>query len=485
MYRKNQRGHDFSCVQKPKYRIFLFSMLLAAALLSALLTGCRQSKDTLESLLADTNAAHQKINNDGLKQKFSPRSPVNENGQRITFTEQHAYFGYPDSYDPDLLLSPEQMKEDVTYLFDSLYACYGNYDRMGGRTAFDKAEQAILEECAEKAPLKAEEFQQLLLSHLEFVKDSHFTINGVDTNPSQIAFFFRETEFCKTEDGYAAKDGKAVASIDGYDDLNVLFHRSISPEGEIVYYPVLLKDCLSTDAYASTQICTDKLTVHYDDGSTQVLQCEPYTLSDLLNTAESDAIPEVNEGDTLPVCRIYSFMQTDEPEWQEKAQKGAELLKNSKVGILDMRFNSGGYDDAAMDWLKEYAGASVPTNALHFEGFFNSQQTDSRDLWIENENVLIILTSKRTASSGEWLVDAAHNLENVLVIGENTSGSMLGSAIYVPLKNSNLKIGMGMSQSFIPSENDYFEEYRGLCPDLWVPAGEAEELANKLIERLT
>ena len=106
-------------------------------------------------------------------------------------------------------------------------------------------------------------------------------------------------------------------------------------------------------------------------------------------------------------------------------------------------------------------------------------------MWIENENVLIILTSKRTASSGEWLVDAAHNLENVLVIGENTSGSMLGSAIYVPLKNSNLKIGMGMSQSFIPSENDYFEEYRGLCPDLWVPAGEAEELANKLIERLT
>ena len=485
MDEKKSRRHCRSRIWNTKLRMISLSILLAAALLCGLLTGCRQPKDTLETLLADTNAAHQEIHNDGLEENYVKRSPRTKDGQLITFTDLHSFFGYSDSYDPDLLLSQEQMEEDAAYLFEALYACYGNYDRMGGQEAFDKAEQTILEECAQKAPLRAEEFQELLLSNLEFVKDSHFTINGVDTNPSQIAFFFRETEFCKTEDGYAAKDGKAVASVDGYDDLDALFKRSISPEGEIVYYPVLLKDCLSTDAYASTQICTDKLTVHYTDGSTQILQCEPYTLSDLLETAEPDAIPEVSEDGALPICRIYSFMRRNQPEWQEQAQKGAELLKNSKVGILDMRFNSGGYDDAAMGWLKEYAGTSVPTNALHFSGFSRSQETDSRDLWIENENVLIILTSKRTASSGEWLVDAAHNLENVLVIGENTSGSMLGSAISVPLKNSNLKIGMGMTQSFIPSENDYFEEYRGLCPDLWVPAGEAEELANKLIERLT
>ena len=472
-------------IQNTKCRIFLLSVLLIAVFLGVLLAGCRRSEETLETLLASTNAAHQAINNEGLKQNFTKREPVDENGQPITLRGQHTYFGYPDTYDPDLLLSQEQMEEDVGHLFEAIYACYGNYDRMGGKVAFDKAEQSILEECAQKAPLRAEDFQKLLLSNLGFVKDSHFTINGVDTNPSQIAFFFRETTFCKTENGYAAKDGQAVASVEGYDDLDALFRRSISPEGEIVYYPVLLKDCLSTDAYDAAQICTDALTVHYTDGSTQVLQCEPYTLSDFLKTAEPDAIPEVSEEGDLPICRIYSFMRTNEPEWQEQAQKGAELLKNSKVGILDMSFNSGGYGDATMDWLKEYAGTAVPTNALHFDGFSNSQQTDSRDLWIENENVLIILTSKRTASSGEWLVDAANNLENVLIIGENTSGSMVGDAISIPLENSNLKIGMGMSQSFIPSENDYFEEYRGLYPDLWVPAGEAEELAVKLIQRLT
>ena len=33
-------------------------------------------------------------------------------------------------------------------------------------------------------------------------------------------------------------------------------------------------------------------------------------------------------------------------------------------------------------------------------------------------------------------------------------------------------------------QGDYFEEGRGLLPDIWVPAGEAEELAVKLIENL-
>jgi hypothetical protein len=35
-----------------------------------------------------------------------------------------------------------------------------------------------------------------------------------------------------------------------------------------------------------------------------------------------------------------------------------------------------------------------------------------------------------------------------------------------------------------PDDPDYFEEFRGFYPDIWVPAAEAEELAVKLMERL-
>lgn len=43
---------------------------------------------------------------------------------------------------------------------------------------------------------------------------------------------------------------------------------------------------------------------------------------------------------------------------------------------------------------------------------------------------------------------------------------------------------MGSGRFHVPQDWDYFEELRGFYPDLWVPAGEAEELAVKLMENL-
>ena len=60
---------------------------------------------------------------------------------------------------------------------------------------------------------------------------------------------------------------------------------------------------------------------------------------------------------------------------------------------------------------------------------------------------------------------------------------MIGSSAPVQLPNSKLSITIGPSQAIIPDTNDYFEEYRGFYPDLWVPAGEGEELAVKLLEQ--
>ena len=84
-------------------------------------------------------------------------------------------------------------------------------------------------------------------------------------------FFFREVAFYKTEGRLYQRD-KRVASVDGYSDLDELFKRSISPEGEIVYYPVLPKE--TTD---QREMCDD-LTARYANGSTQTLTAEPYQI---------------------------------------------------------------------------------------------------------------------------------------------------------------------------------------------------------------
>ena len=173
----------------------------ALALAACLLAGCAPSlppQPTLDELLAEVNAEHQAIDNDGLRGRFALRQPVNENGEPVSMSERYSYYTTdPEPYDPDLVLTQEQMIEDVTYLFDALYTCYGNYDRMGGQAAFDAAEQAILEECAQYSSLRAEEFQKLLVPHFAFVKDAHFQIQNQSPNPLWYPFFFREEVFTR------------------------------------------------------------------------------------------------------------------------------------------------------------------------------------------------------------------------------------------------------------------------------------------------
>ena len=451
------------------------ALALVACLALASCAPALPPQPTLDELLAETNAAHQAIDNDGLRGRFALRQPVDENGDYV-YTS--AYYTYPEDthpYDPDLVLTRQQMEEDVVYLFDALYACYGNYDKMGGQAAFDAAEQAILEECAQYSSLRAEEFQKLLVPHFAFVKDAHFQIQNQAPNPLWYPFFFREVAFYEDDGQYITADGKTVASVDGYDDLSQLFKRSISPEGEIVYYPVLLKDSTT---------CDETLTVHYTDGSAQTLQCEPYDTAYSFQSIDRDAVPEVRYDNDIPVLQVNTVQSQTASNWYEGFQEGASLLGNAKIGILDLRFNGGGQGEVAVEWLKDYAKTVVPSNSLLFKAFSGVQTSNARDLWISNDNLLVILTSKRTASAAEWLIDAAYNLENVLFVGENTGGAMIGSAAPVQLPNSNLTVKIGSSQNIIPDTNDYFEECRGFYPDLWVPAGEAEELAVKLMENL-
>ena len=449
--------------------------VLAAALYTlALCTGCsRLPTVTLDQLMDQVNAAHQAVDNDGLKKKFIPRQPVDENGERISV---YSYFASePEPYDPDLWLTREQMEEDVAYLFDALYASYGNYDQMGGWVIFNKAEQALLKECARHDSLRAKDFQQMMLPYFTFVKDSHFNIQGESANPIWYPFFFRETAFYLDDGQYITENHKTVASVEDYDDLTQLFRRSISPEGEIVYYPVVLQDTTTWD---------EPLTVHYTDGSTQVLSCEPYGYEEMQEAFEQMdqlAIPEVRYDGDVPVLRVNSIRDETVEGWQEGFDEGAKVLGNSPVGILDLRLNPGGKGAVAVKWLKDYAKTTVPTNSMFFFFASGNQQTNARNLWVSNDNLLVILTSKRTASAAEWLIDAAYNLENVLIVGENTSGAMVGSRVAVQLPNSKLDVGIGPIQAIIPDTNDYFEEYRGFYPDLWAPADEAEDLVLALL----
>lgn len=455
-----------------KSKLFLFICCLC-------LTGCSAAdipQPTKAELLAEVNAEHKAVEKELIDDSQYLRENVDEEARA-------QYYAAPEKeYDPEQELTRQQAEEDVNYLFDAFYNCYSLYDYFGGEEAFDAAQAAILQEIGERETLTSEELQNILLSHLDFIGDAHFSVNYQTVVPLKSPFFFREEAFVKTADGYETLAGKKVDSVEGYPDLDDLFKRSISPEGYLVYYPVLLKDYTLWEAWGTPQSCDETLLVHYADGTTAELTAEPYQLYtelDMEHPEEFQVVPPMR-GEDIPVFQFNGFST----QYEEEILNGADTLRNAPIGILDLRSNSGGNAELAYNWMRRYAGTRVYAHRYFFNVFTGARLYDGVERWVSNENTLVILTGKYTASASEYLLDMAYNLENVLIIGENTAGALLGDGNKINLPNSGCSVDIGGGTIMLPAEVEYFEELRGFYPDIWVPAGEAEELAAKLMEQL-
>ena len=448
------------------------ALALAACLA---LAGCAPTlppQPTLDELLAEVNAEHQAVHQPRVDEsQYLREAPDEESVARFTEGER-------TDFDPDAEVTAAQAAEDVEYLFDAFRTLYGPYDYFGGDETFGEHKAELLAKLKDKESWTATEVQNLLVGELGFLKDGHFNINGARTNLFQVPFFFREVAFYKTEEGgYISEKGKRVASVDGYSDLDELFKRSISPEGEIVYYPVLLRERDPFTDQSEPQMCDEALTVRYANGSTQTLTAEPYQIYD--KEIKDGGITEYHKDGEIPV---FTFNLCDINAINE-IEIGAVMVARYPVGIVDLRSNRGGNSMVTDRWLWRYLGQLPPENQCIMNVFTGVYTVP--DAWIENDRVLIVLTSKNVASAAETFVDMAHNVENVLFIGENTWGAQVTSAAYhVWLPNSKCVVTMGHGLFVVPQDWDYYKELRGYEPDLWVPADEAEELAVKLMENL-
>lgn len=459
-----------------------FASCCALALAACLLAACAPAlppQPTLEELLDEVNAEHQSIRRGEIDPTPYLRTSITEEEGLKVWDYVRAQ---GEDFDPDRQLTRAEAEEDVAWLFDALYYSYAFYDYLGGPAVFDAAESAVLQELEGKDSLTARELQDLLIGHLGFIKDGHFNINGVQTACRKAPFFFRQVAFVKTEDGWRTVGGRTVESVDGHEDLDELFKRSISRQGDLVYYPVLLED-VAFDMQSEFQqhACSEKLTVRYADGSTQTLTAEPFQRYS--EEVDADNVTEYYKNGEIPV---FALNMCDDAAC-DAADAAAIMVARSPVGMVDLRTNPGGSDLICNLWLRRYTHTER-NNMYRNQYVMNvfSGPFSGADGWVENDGrILIVLTGKRTASAAETFVDMAYNVENVLFIGENTSGAQVTSAAYhIQLPHSKCVVTMGHGLFVVPQDWDYYEELRGYEPDIWVPAAEAEELAVKLMEHL-
>lgn len=320
------------------------------------------------------------------------------------------------------------------------------------------------------------------MKHLTFIKDGHFNINHNFPAEKEIPFFFRQVMFVKTDSGYQDSKGKTVVSVDGHPDLDTLFKRSISQEGYLVYYPVLLKEAKFDGTEWDKHVCDEQLTVHYADGSTDVLTAD--TWSQYYKELPKDQNTDLRQTDGIPVFQFNSF----DGSFLQEVNAAAAQMSNAGVSMLDLRSNIGGYEEVAHQWINRYSRQRVFSTGVRYSVLSASlvaSPSTSKTPRASNDNILILLSGKCSASSAEITLDLSYNLDNSLIIGENTNGSMIGNAGHIELPNSKCSVTMTASTVYLtPDGSDYFEEMRGLSPDIWVPAKEAETLAAKLMENL-
>lgn len=381
-------------------------------------------------------------------------------------------------YDAEKELTVEEAKEDVNYLFDALYYDYALYDYFGGHAVFDQAKADTLQEVQSRDSLTCEDLQKILVSHLTFIKDGHFNINQDYPSEKDIPFFFRQVMFVKTDSGYQNANGKVVASVDDHPDLDELFKRSISEQGYLVYYPVLLKSATFDGTEWEKHTCDETLTVHYTDGSTDTLTADAW--SQYYKELPKDQNTNLRQTDGIPVFQFNHF----DPSFLEETNDAAAQMSNAGVSMLDLRSNVGGYEEVAHQWINRYSRQRVLGNGVRYS-VLSASPSAQKASRANNDNILILLSGKCSASSAEITLDLSYNVENSLIVGENTNGSMISNSGHIELPNSKCSVDMTFSTVYLtPDGSDYFEEMRGFSPDIWVPAKEAETLAAKLMENL-
>ena len=459
--------------------------LLCCLIVLINLSGCtkvtqlvKDSQPTKAELLDEINTEHQRWEAapaaDPTPYLRHYDDPADAQKDTDYFTDTYS------EYDAEKELTVDEAKADVNYLFDALYYDYALYDYFGGHAVFDQAKADTLQEVQSRDSLTCEDLQKILVSHLTFIKDGHFNINQDYPSEKDIPFFFRQVMFVKTDSGYQNANGKVVASVDDHPDLDELFKRSISEAGVsgVLSGPAESLLHLMGQNGKSTPVM-NTLTVHYTDGSTDTLTADAW--SQYYKELPKDQNTDLRQTDGIPVFQFNSF----EVSFLQEVNAAAAQMSDAAISMLDLRSNVGGYEEVAHQWITRYSRQRVQGNGVRYDVVNPVSVAIQAHRWQTHDNILILLSGKCSASSAEITMDLAYNLENSLIIGENTNGCMIGNGGHVELPNSKCSVIMtSVCVYLLPEGTDYFEEMRGLSPDIWVPAKEAETLAAKLMENL-
>ncbi len=143
-------------------------------------------------------------------------------------------------------------------------------------------------------------------------------------------------------------------------------------------------------------------------------------------------------------------------------------LKDTKACIIDLRFNSGGYDQVGLAFMSHFIDQSyeVFTKKRTFNGSFAGQQTinitPAEDPYLKP---VFILTSPYTVSAAETTLLATMNFPNFSRVGSATNGAM-SDMLFKELPNGWM---YSLSNEVYESMTQQSYEVTGIPPTYEIP----------------
>ena len=399
-----------------------------------------------------------------------------------------------------LRISYQDAKYDAQLFFDILRQVYGGYIYFGGDNVFMPIFDGILEKLASRETWVIDHFAELLHTSLNpYIHDGHVIIgyiNFMGSFQSDYSVYASHTVFDRTENGFRNRDnGLYVKDVVGYDKDDI-FRLTVSEYGELTYTAVI------TGQYDSGTT----LTIIYKNDESEEM---PFDL--LRGTRPRYQEPSLDFVDGFPIVTIdrmyFEHVIIEDIENANTFLSFVDELRDEPAIIIDLRGNPGGNAFLAPRWLYRLVGEHVVANGVQLIAedydFAMWRRGDSpgalqppceireREVYtplsdrhailhrsdpanfnpmVSNDKIIIFLTGRHTFSAAEDFVDMAFNMENTIVIGQNTGGALFTNMCF-PIRylpNSGVVFGLGASMR-IHAEAHNFREGVGFAPDLWVP----------------
>lgn len=366
-------------------------------------------------------------------------------------------------------LTGREASEDVQMLFRILRQGYAAYDYFGGSEIFSAAEDQLLTELEKNEIITNNGLSEMIADVLKgIVTDNHLIINEIPIVEVQhrsyyVPGIFLEEEFSADIDSALVKRG-----IDDEGKLCYILAASL-PEKEVLSLPetVLIE---GKEVSLSWEVMAENMEEELAVAALELADGTPVLVSRTLDAYDDKASVQ------LDALSRVGGAYGDEP-----------LL------IWDLRSNKDGNDSHFRGWISgfvgnspkvkvAYAGKITPLNRylLNFilspAWYADSAAGEIR----EHDGLVLALQDDFVASAGEGALNLLRALENSVMIGSSTSGTMLtGNCVYAYLPNSGIKIQWGVKLQQIEVNRN--PDGIGWEPDLWVPSADILERVEKMI----